>query len=112
MEINSEVKFADEKLKEAYTELDNQTFQEKQLKEWLKRAFEDLEKNAFCGIQIPKKLIPKEYISKYGKLDNLWKYNLPDAWRLVYTIKKDKVVILSIILEWMDHKEYEKRFNY
>ncbi len=30
----------------------------------------------------------------------------------MYTIKKDNVVILSIILEWLDHKNYERRFKY
>ena|SRR3989344_2391649 len=112
MEITSKVQFGDLDIKKAYQELDNSTFQEKQLKEWLDRAFTDLEKNAFCGIQIPKRLIPKEYFTKLNDLENLWKYNLPNAWRLIYTIKKDKVVVLSIILEWLDHKEYERRFNY
>ncbi len=112
MEIKSEVHFADEKQKEAYLALDTSTFQDKQLKEWLRRAFEDLERNAFCGIQIPKRLIPREYEKKFGTLDNVWKYNLPDAWRLLYTIKRDAIVVLSIVLEWLPHKEYEKRFNY
>jgi len=35
------------------------------IKKWLNRAKEDIKKNAFCGIPIPKKLIPKEYIQKY-----------------------------------------------
>jgi len=112
MEIASEITFGDEKIKKAYLELESKKFQERQLKEWLDRAFKDLEKDAFSGIQIPKKLIPKEYELKFGKLDNLWKYNLPNAWRLIYTIKREQVVVLSIILEWMDHKEYEKRFKY
>jgi len=112
MEIASEITFGDEKLKQAYLELESKKFQERQLKEWLDLAFTDLEKNAFSGIQIPKKLIPKEYELKFGKLDNLWKYNLPNAWRLIYTIKREEIIVLSIILEWMNHKEYEKRFNY
>ena len=64
-----------------------------------------------AGIQIQKKLIPKEYITKY-EIDNLWKYNLPNAWRLIYTVANNKVTVLSIVLEWMTHKEYEKRFKY
>jgi len=112
MEIKSEVKFGNENIKEAYKKLDNKTFQENQLKEWLIRAFQDLEKDAFCGIQIPKRLIPKEYYNKFSKIDNLWKYNLPNAWRLIYTVKKDQIIVLTIILEWMDHKEYERRFKY
>ena len=110
MEIKSEISFGDEKIKKAYQELENNKFQDKQLKGWLDKAFEELEKNAFCGIQIHKRLIPKEY--KKFELDNLWKYNLPEAWRLIYTIKKDQVIILSIILEWLNHKEYERRFRY
>lgn len=82
------------------------------LKKQLERAFESLEEDAFIGIQIPKRLIPKEYVEKFGKLTNLWKYNLPGAWRLIYTIKNNKVSILSVVLEWMDHKTYERRFKY
>ena len=112
MELNSEVKFGDDNLKKAYHELESGKFEDKQLKEWLDRAVQDLKKNAFSGIQIPKRLIPKEYHAKYGPLTNLWKYNLPNAWRLIYTIKRDEVVVLSVVLEWMTHKEYEKRFGY
>ena len=79
--------------------------------ELILRAFEDIENNAFCGIQVPKKLIPKEYVKKYN-VRNLWKYNLPDAWRLIYSIEGKNLMVFSIILEWMNHKEYERRFGY
>ena len=91
--------------------LKDSTSDEKQLYEWLIRAFSDIEQNAFCGIQIPKKLIPKEYLQKFN-VSNLWKYNLPNAWRLIYSIERDNVIVISIILEWMDHKNYERKFNY
>lgn len=110
--MKSKIVFADEKTKKAFEKLKLMKTEERRLYEFLARAFEDLEKNAFCGIQIQKHLIPKEYIRKYGKLDNLWKYDLPNSWRLIYTIKRDNVIILSIILEWLDHKNYEKRFRY
>lgn len=112
MEIKSEIRFVDEKLKQAYIQLDNGKYQQKELKKWLERAFIDIEKNAFCGLQVSKRLIPKEYELKYGPLENLWKYDLPNAWRLIYTIKKDRILVLSILLEWMNHKDYEKRFGY
>ena len=64
---------------------------ENKLYEQLRKAFKNLEENAFCGIQIPKELIPKEYFKKYGEITNLWKYNLPDAWRLIHTIKNNKM---------------------
>jgi len=108
--VNSKIVFGDEKLEKEFKELDS--LKQKELHEQLKKAFKNLEEDVFCGIQIPKRLIPKEYEQRFGKLFNLWKYNLPDAWRLVYTIKNDKVQVLSVVLEWMDHKEYERRFNY
>jgi Txe/YoeB family toxin of Txe-Axe toxin-antitoxin module len=84
--------------------------EDKNLHKWISRAIDDLEEDAFCGIQIPKRLIPQVYIDKYG-IDNLWKYDLPKGWRLLYSVANDEVCILSIILEWIDHKDYERRFN-
>ena len=60
----------------------------------------------------------KELIDNFGKeylrykITNLWKYDLPKGWRLIYSIGREGVEILSIILEWMNHKNYERRFNY
>jgi len=79
--------------------------------DFVTRAIDDLKQNPLSGVRVPNNLIPKEYIKKYG-LGNLWKYNLPNAWRLTYTILVDSIKIVSVILEWMDHKEYEKRFGY
>lgn len=101
-----EVQFANEKVKEAFDKLDDIN-----LKKFIERALCDIKENPFCGIQIPKKLIPQEYIKKFD-IHNVWKYNLPNAWRLIYSIKGGEAVILTIVLEWMDHKEYEKRFKY
>jgi Txe/YoeB family toxin of Txe-Axe toxin-antitoxin module len=104
----SEVAFADDNLQKEFENLN----EKEELKEYIKRAVKDLQENAFCGIQIPKKLIPEIYIQKY-KIDNLWKYDLPDGWRLVYSIMpQNKVEILSLIIEWFDHKDYERRFHY
>ncbi len=75
------------------------------------QSYNRSEENAFCGIQIPKRLIPKVYIKKYG-IDNLWKYDLPKGWRLIYSVAGDGILIISIIIEWFDHKEYERRFKY
>jgi len=109
--MESRIVFADEKVKEAFEKLKDPKIGDKNLYNWLIRAFEDLEKNSFCGIKIQKRLIPKYYIKKYG-IDNLWKYNLPNAWRLLYSIRREQIIILTIILEWLDHKNYERRFGY
>lgn len=109
--MKSKVVFADAKLKDAFEKLKESRTEDRRLYNWLNRAFDDIADNAFCGIQIPKKLIPKVYLDKYG-VDNLWKYNLSDAWRLLYSVARDEVIVIAIILEWMPHKEYERRFKY
>ena len=109
--MECKVVFADKKLKNAFNKLKDSKTDDKNLYKWLNRAFDDIAENAFCGIKIPKRLIPKKYIDKYG-IDNLWKYNLPNAWRLLYSVARDEIIIISIILEWLPHKEYEKRFDY
>ena len=109
MRLPSNVKFVDKKLQEAFNKLEKSN--EKLLYKWLIRAFGDIEENAFCGIQVPKKLIPKEYIVKYN-VKNLWKYDLPMGWRLLYSIESGEILVVSIIIEWLDHKSYERRFKY
>jgi len=106
-----EVAFADIKIKKAYLELKEGKFEEKQLFEFINRAINDLKENPFCGVRVPKNLWPREYVQKY-QITNLWKYNLPNYWRLVYTIVGNEVKIVSTILEWFSHPEYEKRFHY
>jgi Txe/YoeB family toxin of Txe-Axe toxin-antitoxin module len=108
--ISSKIIFGDERLRKEFERLKETN--EKEIYVQLVKAFNNLKENAFCGIQIPKRLIPKEYETKFGKLGNLWKYNLPNAWRLIYTIKNNNIEVLSILLEWMDHKEYERKFGY
>jgi len=110
--IKSIIVFGDTRVETEFEKLKNSKTEDVALYENLSSAFSILEKDSFAGIQIPKRLIPKEYKVRFGELDNLWKYNLPNSWRLIYTIKSDKVVILSVVLEWMNHKEYEKRFKY
>ncbi|MEM2478868.1 MAG: hypothetical protein QXJ92_01570 [Candidatus Pacearchaeota archaeon] len=62
--MKSEVYFADEKVKKAFEKLKNSKTEDQMLYKWIKRAINDLSENAFCGIQIPKKLIPSSYIRK------------------------------------------------
>ncbi len=102
------VGFINEKVRKEYQDSKNEN---PELYRFLERATDDLKKNPFCGIKIPKDIWPKEYVKKYA-IDNLWKYDLPNAWRLIYTVAKDEIRILAILLEWFDHKKYERRFGY
>ena len=103
------VKFGDEKLKEAFEDLKNV---DKELYEQIDKATDEISRNVFCGRNVKKKLIPKELIHKHG-LDNLWIYNLRSGWRLLYSVTSpDKIQILAIVLDWMNHKDYERLFKF
>ena len=106
--MKSRIKFVSEKIEKAFLSLEKN---EPELYKFVHRALVDIENNAFCGIQIPKRIIPSEYIKKFG-IRNAWKYDLPGAWRLIYSIENTGIAIISIVLEWMDHKTYERRFKY
>jgi len=105
----AKVAFIDKSLQELFNKLEDTN--EKELLKFLHRAIKDLKENPFAGTQIRKNLIPKEYKIKYN-IQNLWKYNLPNAWRLIYTIQNDEISVVCVLLEWMNHKNYERRFNY
>ncbi|MFH1255685.1 MAG: hypothetical protein V1494_00160 [Candidatus Diapherotrites archaeon] len=105
------VAFADDSIKKAFEELGKGKFEEQQLFSFLKRAIDDLKENPLCGIRIPSSLWPKEYVKKYN-IDNLRKYDLPSGWRLIYTLRGNDIEIISVLIEWYNHKEYERKFNY
>jgi len=103
------VKFGDEKLKESFENLKNV---DNELYEQIDKATNEIRKNIFCGRNVKKKLIPRELVHKHG-LDNLWIYNLRSGWRLIYSVTSpDKIQILAIVLDWMNHKDYERLFKF
>ena len=103
--------FIDDNTKDSFEKLKQGKFEQSQLYKQINHAMDNLKKNPRAGIHIPKNIWPKEYIQKY-KINNLWKYDLPKGWRLIYTIKGTEVEILAVILEWFEHKEYDRKFHY
>lgn len=79
------------------------------IKKALLKAIKEIKENPFSGRIVKKKLIPKKFII----YKNLMIYNLPSAWRMLYTVSAEgEVDILSIILDWMNHKDYEDVFGF
>ncbi len=70
-----------------------------------------LKRDREAGKRIPKRLIPREYSVKYA-VTNLWKINLDRYWRMIYTIVGDEIRIVSIIIEVLNHKKYDRKFGY
>ena len=99
-------KVVGEEIAKGITSSDHQT-----LLNSIKQKIELLRDNPEYGIHIPKDRIPKEYIKDYD-VNNLWKVNLSGAWRMIYTIRGSEVEIISLILDIMDHRDYNKKFGY
>ena len=70
-----------------------------------------LKDNPFAGGQVQKNKIPLYYLNKYD-VTNLWRIDLSDYWRLVYTIQSSEVEIIDFVLNIVDHKKYDKIFGY
>jgi len=43
---------------------------------------------------------------------NVWRIELADRWRLVYTIAGDKLEIINFVMDIFNHKDYDKVFGY
>ena len=106
--IISNVIFVDNSLEQIYNDLSDAD----PIKKGLKRAIETIQEDCYCGRQVKKNLIPKPLIERY-KINNLWIYNLPNSWRLLYALNPGgDLKIIAALLDWMNHKDYERLFKF
>ncbi len=70
-----------------------------------------LKDNPFAGDQVRKEIIPAKYKKEYD-IDNTWRIELADRWRLVYSITGNQIEIITFIMDIFDHKDYDKVFGY
>ena len=103
--------FVDKTLEITFNNISNKD----QTKKGLIKAIKDIKENLWVGRLITQdthnKNKIKEILNKY-KLDNIRIYNLPSAWRLLYSVtKSEDLKIIAVILDWMDHKEYDRLFK-
>ena len=77
----------------------------------INRLFDVIVNNPFYGENAKKDLIPKEYRQKYDA-DNLFIADLPDYWRMIYTLESDEIEIIAFVLDIIDHDEYNKKFKF
>ncbi len=85
--------------------------EEMQLLRSTKQKIAFIKANPFYGDNIAKSLIPKEYIIKYNA-KNLWRVELTNYWRMLYTIKGDQIEVVCFVLDITSHKDYDKKFGY
>ncbi len=77
------------------------------------KKIELIKANVHYGDSVAKKLIPSEYKIKYG-VDNLFRVELPNYWRMLYTLTEgeSQIEIIAFVLDIIDHKAYNKQFGY
>lgn len=73
----------------------------------IRQKVELVKANPFYGDNIEKRKIPKEY-----NVQNLWRVELTNYWRMLYTIKGDQIEIVCFVVDLLDHKKYNKKFGY
>ena len=69
-----------------------------------------LKDNPQYGDPIPKRLTPKSLLKK--GITNIYRIELSNYWRMIYTIEGNNVEILLFVLNIVSHKEYDKLFGY
>ncbi len=69
-----------------------------------------LKENPQFGEPISKDKIPKE-LKKQG-IQNLYRVELSNYWRMIYTIEGNRIEILVFVLNIFNHKDYNRFFRY
>ncbi len=85
--------------------------EEMQLLKSIKQKVDFVKANPFYGDNMAKALIPQEYAIKYNA-KNLWRVELINFWRMLYTIKGDQIEIICFVLDILSHKEYDQKLGY
>ena len=85
--------------------------EEMQLFRSIKQKVEFIKANPFYGDNVPKAIIPREYIIKYNA-KNLWRVELTNFWRMLYTIKGDQIEVICFVVDILNNPEYDKKFGY
>jgi hypothetical protein len=97
--------------KESFLELKKSTDKEAQsLVRSIQRKIDVLKDNPQYGDPIAKRLIPEKF--KLMGIKNLYRAELSNYWRMLYTIEGTRVEIFLFVLSIVDHKQYNKLFGY
>jgi hypothetical protein len=106
-----QVAFISDSLKHELNALSSGKTEEKMLYANIERALDVLKACPHSGIKIKKTCWPNYYVKRYS-ITNLWKWDLPNGWRMIYHIRRSENHLLCVLMEWFSHKEYNRRFGY
>jgi len=77
------------------------------------KKIELIKSDPHYGDPISKTLIPKQYVKKY-EISNLFRVELPNYWRMLYSLidGETKIEIIAFVIDVIDHSTYDKKFGY
>ena len=84
-----------------------QNTMEMKLLKSINKKIDLIKNNPFYGNNIKKNLIPKKYSQT-----NIWRVELFDFWRMLYTIRGNDIEVICFIFEIVNHDDYNKIFGY
>lgn len=106
------IRFFDKRIRDKFYALEHSSSEDNMMYQALHSTIKKIENDYESGTFIEKSLVPGSYRKKYGA-KTLWKYNLPNGWRVIYMIGNDENnEPIAVILKWMSHIQYNKDFGY
>ena len=81
--------------------------EEMQLLKSINNKIAILKQDPIYGQSIPKRQIPRTL-----DVDNLFRVELTQYWRMIYTLRTNEIEIVNFVLYIIDHPAYDKLFNY
>ena len=86
------------------------------VQESLRRQDRTLVQDPQHGTFIATGRVPKEALRRWqarvGALANLWKLDLPQGWRALYTVGSDGPLRVVFVIEVVRHKDYDRLLGY
>ncbi len=78
----------------------------------MRRKAKNLAKDPQSGTFLPVARVPKATLRRWearvGRVTNLYKLDLPGAWRALYTIGSEGPLRVVLVLEVRRHRDYER----
>lgn len=88
----------------------------KSVHEALRRKADRLKEDPQTGTYVSPSRVPKStkrrWERRVGPVTNLYKLDLPRAWRVLYTVGSEGADRAVLILEIVNHTEYERLLGY
>ena len=82
-----------------------------QLLSSIEKVITILKENPFYGNLVPRKYLSQKIVMYYGT-DKILRVELVGYWRLLYTLVGEEVEIITLILDFMCHDDYNNIFGY